>query len=58
MMLNQTKFGHFLGSVEGINTKTLSIRLKNLKEWVGCKKGHRKKIVADRIQSDKKGEIA
>jgi len=30
MMLKQTKFNQFLGSVEGINTKTLSIRLKEL----------------------------
>ncbi len=30
MLLKQTKFNQFLGSVEGINTKTLSIRLKEL----------------------------
>ena len=33
MLLKQTKFSHFLGSVEGINTKTLSIRLKELEEY-------------------------
>ena len=32
-MLNQTPFGQFLGSIEGINTKTLSIRLKNMEEY-------------------------
>jgi len=30
MILKQTKFSQFLGSIEGINTKTLSIRLKEL----------------------------
>ncbi len=30
MILKQTKFTQFLGSIEGINTKTLSIRLKEL----------------------------
>jgi len=30
MILKQTKFNQFLGSIEGINTKTLSIRLKEL----------------------------
>jgi len=30
MLLKQTKFNQFLGSIEGINTKTLSIRLKEL----------------------------
>ena len=33
MLLKQTKFSHFLSSVEGINTKTLSIRLKELEEY-------------------------
>jgi len=33
MLLKQTKFSQFLGSVEGINTKTLSIRLKELEEF-------------------------
>ena len=33
MMLKQSKFGQFLGSIEGINTKTLSIRLKELEEY-------------------------
>jgi len=33
MLLKQTKFGQFLGSIEGINTKTLSIRLKELEEY-------------------------
>ena len=33
MLLKQTKFNQFLGSVEGINTKTLSIRLKELEEY-------------------------
>ena len=33
MMLKQTKFSQFLGSIEGINTKTLSIRLKELEEF-------------------------
>ncbi len=33
MLLKQTKFNHFLGSIEGINTKTLSIRLKELEEY-------------------------
>ena len=33
MMLKQTKFSQFLGSIEGINTKTLSIRLKELEEY-------------------------
>ncbi len=33
MLLKQTKFNQFLGSIEGINTKTLSIRLKELDEY-------------------------
>ena len=33
MMLRQSKFGQFLGSIEGINTKTLSIRLKDLEGY-------------------------
>ncbi len=33
MILKQTKFNQFLGSIEGINTKTLSIRLKELDEY-------------------------
>ena len=33
MILKQTKFNQFLGSIEGINTKTLSIRLKELEEY-------------------------
>ena len=33
MLLKQTKFSQFLGSIEGINTKTLSIRLKELEEY-------------------------
>jgi len=33
MMLKQSKFSQFLASIEGINTKTLSIRLKELDEY-------------------------
>ena len=33
MMLKQSKFSQFLGSIEGINTKTLSIRLKELEGY-------------------------
>jgi len=33
MLLKQTRFSQFLGSIEGINTKTLSIRLKELEEY-------------------------
>ncbi len=33
MLLKQTKFNQFLGSIEGLNTKTLSIRLKELEEY-------------------------
>ena len=33
MLLKHTKFSQFLGSIEGINTKTLSIRLKELEEY-------------------------
>ncbi len=33
MLLKQTKFSQFLGSIEGINTKTLSIRLKELEKY-------------------------
>jgi len=33
MLLKQKKFNQFLGSIEGINTKTLSIRLKELEEY-------------------------
>ena len=33
MLLKQTKFNQFLNSIEGINTKTLSIRLKELEEY-------------------------
>jgi DNA-binding HxlR family transcriptional regulator len=30
LLLKQNRFGQFLGSIEGINTKTLSIRLREL----------------------------
>jgi len=33
MLLKQSKFNQFLGSIEGINTKTLSIRLKELEGY-------------------------
>jgi DNA-binding HxlR family transcriptional regulator len=33
LLLKQYKFGQFLGSVEGINTKTLSIRLHELEDF-------------------------
>jgi len=33
MLLKQTKFSQFLASIEGINTKTLSIRLKELEGY-------------------------
>ena len=33
MLLKQSKFNQFLNSIEGINTKTLSIRLKELEEY-------------------------
>ncbi len=33
MLLKQSKFSQFLGSIEGINTKTLSVRLKELDEY-------------------------
>lgn len=32
LLLKQTKFGQFLRSIEGINTKTLSIRLRELED--------------------------
>ena len=33
MLLKQSKFNQFLNSIEGINTKTLSIRLKELEGY-------------------------
>jgi DNA-binding HxlR family transcriptional regulator len=33
LVLKQTKFSQFLRSIEGINTKTLSIRLKELEDF-------------------------
>ena len=33
LLLKQNKFGQFLGSIEGINTKTLSIRLRELEDF-------------------------
>lgn len=33
LILKQNKFSQFLRSIEGINTKTLSIRLKELEEF-------------------------
>jgi len=33
MILKHKKFNQFLGSIEGINTKTLSIRLKELEKY-------------------------
>ena len=33
LLLKQNKFSQFLRSIEGINTKTLSIRLKELEEF-------------------------
>jgi DNA-binding HxlR family transcriptional regulator len=32
IVLKQNRFGQFLGSIEGINTKTLSIRLRELED--------------------------
>ncbi|MDP9288865.1 MAG: helix-turn-helix transcriptional regulator [Thermoproteota archaeon] len=33
VVLKQKRFGQFLGSIEGINTKTLSIRLRELEDF-------------------------
>jgi len=33
LLLKQNKFGQFLGSIEGINTKKLSIRLRELEDF-------------------------
>ena len=33
ILLKQNRFNQFLNSIEGINTKTLSIRLKQLEEY-------------------------
>jgi DNA-binding HxlR family transcriptional regulator len=33
LLLKQNRFGQFLGSIEGINTKTLSIRLHELEDF-------------------------
>ena len=33
LLLKQSKFSQFLGSIEGINTKTLSVRLKELEAY-------------------------
>jgi DNA-binding HxlR family transcriptional regulator len=33
LLLKQNKFGQFLGSIEGINTKTLSVRLHELEDF-------------------------
>lgn len=33
LILKQNRFGQFLGSIEGINTKTLSIRLRQLEDF-------------------------
>jgi DNA-binding HxlR family transcriptional regulator len=33
IVLKQNRFGQFLGSIEGINTKTLSIRLRELEDF-------------------------
>jgi DNA-binding HxlR family transcriptional regulator len=33
IVLKQNRFGQFLGSIEGINTKTLSIRLRQLEDF-------------------------
>ena len=33
MLLKHTRFSQFLGSIEGINTKTLSIRLKEMEGY-------------------------
>ena len=33
LLLKQNKFGQFIGSIEGINTKTLSIRLHELEDF-------------------------
>jgi DNA-binding HxlR family transcriptional regulator len=33
VVLKQKRFGQFLGSIEGINTKTLSIRLRELENF-------------------------
>jgi DNA-binding HxlR family transcriptional regulator len=33
LLLKQNKFGQFLGSIEGINSKTLSIRLHELEDF-------------------------
>jgi len=33
MLLKHTRFSQFLGSVEGINTKTLSVRLREMEDY-------------------------
>lgn len=33
LLLKQKRFSQFLRSIDGINTKTLSIRLRELEEW-------------------------
>lgn len=33
LLLKQTRFSQFLKSINGINTKTLSIRLRDLEKW-------------------------
>jgi DNA-binding HxlR family transcriptional regulator len=33
LFLNQKRFSQFLKSIDGLNTKTLSIRLKDLEKW-------------------------
>jgi len=33
MLLKHTRFNQFLGSIEGINTKTLSIRLREMEDY-------------------------
>src|SRR5216684_3336679 len=33
LVLKQNRFGQFLSSIEGINTKTLSIRLRELEDF-------------------------
>src|SRR5438128_4581728 len=33
LVLKQNRFGQFLGSIEGVNTKTLSIRLRELEDF-------------------------
>jgi DNA-binding HxlR family transcriptional regulator len=54
ILLKQNMFNQFLNSIEGINTKTLSIRLQKLEDYGLVERGDSRQTSADRILPHRK----